>query len=108
MILHAEVADAVDAFPRLTAGADALDHDGCRLLPALVAARRLPRLERRDETMRERADGLFERARHLVDHRLPGEDVPLHREAGADAMARPVEAFGARERGCAAVRGDEP
>src|SRR4051812_40880581 len=87
---------AADCCPRFTGAAAALAAAGGRLRPALAAPRPLPRLERRDETMRERADGLFERARHLVDHRLPGEDVPLHREAGADAMARPVEAFVAR------------
>jgi len=35
---------------------------------------------------------LLERARHLVDHRLAGEDVPLDRKACADVVAKFMEA----------------
>ena len=96
VVLDAQVADAVDAFTRIAARADALDDDGRGLLPALVAAGCLPGLERSDKTLDQRAHRLFVGPRHLVDDGRPGEDVALHREARADAVTRPVEAFARR------------
>ena len=87
---------------------DSLDDDGGGLLPALVAAGRLTGFERSDEPADERAERLLERARHLVDDGLAGEDVPLHREAGAGPVPCPVEAGRAGERRRAAVGGHDP
>src|SRR3954452_6186110 len=106
VILDAEVADAVDPFARLAPRSDSLDDDSGGLLAALVAPGGLPCLERRDETMCQWADRLLERLRHLFHHRRSGEDVPLYREARADAMACPVEALGPGEGGSASIRGD--
>src|SRR5436305_814530 len=107
MVFDAEVADAVDAFARLGARADALHDDGRGLLPALVATRSLPRLERRDEPVREGPDRLLERARHLVDHGATRQDVPLHGEACAHTVTGPVQALRAGERRGASLGGDE-
>ena len=93
-----------DSAPR----ADTLDDDRSGLLSALVATGRLPGFERGDQAADERAERLLERARHLVDDGLAGEDVPLHREAGAGPVPCPVEARRAGERRRPPVGGHDP
>ena len=66
--------------------------------PRLSPPCRLPCFERGDEPADERPERLLERTRHLVDHGLAGEDVPLHRKAGARLVSCPVETRRARER----------
>ena len=95
IVLDAQVADPVERVARLGRRARALDDDRRGLLAARVPAGGLPRLERGDEALDERADGLLERARHLLDDRLAREDVPLDGEARADAVPGPRETLAA-------------
>jgi hypothetical protein len=69
----------------------------------LFARRIASQLVQSDETVHEWADRRLESTGHLVDDRLPGEDVALDGEAGSDAVAGPGEALVAGEGGGAPV-----
>ena len=106
VIVDAQVDDAVHELAGLLAGARPLDVDGGRLLPPHVAAGVLPRLERGDEPLRQRARTLPERPHHLGHDRLAREDVALGRDARAGLVPRPRVALDSRPGGRAAVRRD--
>src|SRR4051794_18014932 len=65
------------------------DQHGRALLSARVPARRLPRLERRDETYGERAFRAVVRGHHGIHHARPGQDVPLRRDVRTLTISRP-------------------
>src|SRR5690242_10170458 len=79
MVVHAERQIGVDLA--------AMDDERRRLFPALVPAGTLTRLERGNETLRERQarPGAISR-RRIVDHRRSGEHVARHGEAVPDAV----------------------
>ena len=83
-----------------------LDEHRGRLLATRVAAGALPRLERRDEPLGERAAHLPVRTGHLGDHCLAGEDVALDRVPRTGLVPGPRVALRARVRGRAPVRRD--
>ena len=108
MVLDPQVADAVDPFARFAARADALDDDRGRLLAALSPPAACPASSAATSRSTSVPTVCFVRARHLVDDGRAREDVPLHGEAGPDAVARPVQALRAGERRGTAVRRDDP
>jgi hypothetical protein len=89
------------------------DADGRRLeqSPALVAAGRLPRLEREDEALGQGHPGPgggLEVIRNRVDRRAPDQDVPLHGVAGALVAAGPRVGLLPGERGGPSLHVDDP
>src|SRR5262249_21192557 len=79
------------------------DADRCRLLPAPVAAGRVPRLERPQEATHERlAAGGAIGVEHRAHHVLAGEDVPLDGHLAVDDAACPRQALRAGVTGSAA------
>src|SRR4029079_19654305 len=70
-----------------------MDQECCRLLAALVAARGLARMHRRDQPLRERQFGAGDIAfRGVVVHGSAGQHVAGNREALAPDMPAPVDA----------------
>src|SRR5688572_17104254 len=71
----------VDPQAELGVGLGRVDEQRGRLLAALVAARRLAGLQRRDELLRKCACGCLEGARGFLDHAAVRQHVAGHRKA---------------------------
>ena len=82
----------------------AVDQQGRRLSPALVAAGCLGRLQSRDKSLRKRHLGArLVGCRHVVEHAGLGQDVAREREARHHQMPAPLETFLPRVGGEAAL-----
>ena len=90
MILDAQIHVPVAVLGIRIAGTHDDDRRGFH--PALVAARRLSRDERREKPLRQLPLRIQERALHPLHHGLSGQDVPLDRVSRTGDPSRPAGA----------------
>jgi len=107
VVVHPQVANAVDPLVRALAGTDALDQHRGGLLSTPVAAGALRGLERSDEALGELAARRAVRKRHVPHDRLTREQVPLGGEPFAHFVPGPVVALAAGVRRRGAGGGDD-
>jgi hypothetical protein len=105
VVVDAQVADAVNPFPRSLRRAKLFDDECSRLLATTIAACNLTRFQRRKHPLRERAIGINECVPHRRKNLAGGEHVSLDRESPFHEMAGPLDAARPRVRGDASVSG---
>jgi hypothetical protein len=105
VVVDAQVADAVNPFPRSLRRAKLFDDECSRLLATTIAACNLTRFQRRKHPLRERAIGINECVPHRGKNLAVGEHVSLDRESPFHEMAGPLDAARPRVRGDASVSG---
>lgn len=92
MVVNAQIADAINAFPGSRRRAKLLDDDCSRLLATAIAACSLTRFQRRQHPLRQWRTGIEERAPHCGKNFCVCKQVSLYRESGFNEMARPLDA----------------
>ena len=103
MVVHAKIADPIDALSGAPGRARLLDDKRSRLLAPPVAACRLSRFERGHHPLGQWCDGLKERAPHRRKDVGIREHVSLHREPMLDQVTGPLDAVATGERGGASI-----